>query len=95
MTLKTKPFDAAKHLTTQDAQMRLLNDALASVDAGDIAHALGTIARARGMSHLAEESGVSRAELYASFSESGNPSLDTILKVTRALGLELQATAAE
>lgn len=93
MTLKTKPFDAAKHFVTKDAQTRLLNDALASGDAGYIAHALGTIARARGMSQLAEETGVSRAALYASFSENGNPSLDTVLKVTQALGLELQASS--
>jgi probable addiction module antidote protein len=44
------------------------------------------------MSQLAKETGLSRASLYASFSESGNPSLDTILRVTRALGLSLQAT---
>jgi len=94
MALKTKPFDAAKHFTSKEAQTRLLNDALTSSDAGYIAHALGTIARARGMSQLADETGVSRAALYASFSENGNPSLDTILKVTRALGLELQASAA-
>jgi probable addiction module antidote protein len=92
MTLKTKPFDAAKHFAAKDAQTRLLNDALASGDAGYIAHALGTIAKARGMSQLADETGVSRAALYASFSENGNPSLDTVLKVTRALGLELQAS---
>ena len=70
----------------------MFNDALATGDVGYIAHALGTIARARGMTQLAEETGVSRAALYASLSEDGNPSLDTMLKVTRALGLELQAS---
>lgn len=92
MTLKTKLFDTAKHFAAEEAQTRLVNDALASGDTGYIAHALGTIARARGMSQLAEETGVSRAALYASFSENGNPSLDTILKVTRAFGLQLQAS---
>jgi probable addiction module antidote protein len=95
MTLKTKPFDAARHFTTGDAQARLLNDALASGDAGHIAHAIGTIARARGMSELAHEAGLSRTALYASFSENGNPSLDTILRVTKARGLSLHATADE
>ena len=92
MALKTKPFDAAKHFTSAAAQARLLSDALATGHTGYIANALGTVARARGMSQLAKETGLSRASLYASFSESGNPSLDTILRVTRALGLSLQAT---
>jgi len=92
MTLKTKPFHTEKYIATKEVQTRLVNDALASGDTGYIAHVLGTIARARGMSQLAEETGVSRAALYASFSENGNPSLDTILKVTRALGLQLQAS---
>lgn len=92
MTLKTRPFDAAKHFTTTAAQARLLSDALATADTGYIANALGTVARARGISRLVAETGLSRAALYASFSESGNPSLETVLKVTRALGIALQAT---
>lgn len=93
MALETKPFDAARHFTTDGAQARLLNDALASGDVGYIANALGTIARARGMAEVAQETGLSRTALYASFSESGNPSLDSILRVTKALGLSLHATA--
>jgi probable addiction module antidote protein len=95
MALTTKPFDAAKHFRTDDAQARLLNDALASGDAGYIANALGIIARARGMAEIAQETGLSRTALYASFSENGNPSLETILRVTRALGLALRATPAD
>jgi probable addiction module antidote protein len=94
MALETKPFDAAKHFRTDEAQARLLNDALGSGDAGYVANALGVIARARGMSEIAQETGLSRTALYASFSENGNPSLDTILRVTKALGLALHASAA-
>jgi probable addiction module antidote protein len=92
MALKTKPLDLAKYYGDEAAQASLLNDALASGHAGYIANALGIIARARGMTRLAEETGVSRAALYASLSPDGNPSLDTLMRVTARLGIELRAT---
>ena len=58
-------------------------------DAAFLAHAFGVVARARGMMQLARETGLSREALYRSLSEEGNPTLDTLLKVTRALGLKL------
>jgi probable addiction module antidote protein len=91
MALNIKPFDAAKYFPTKEAQARLFNDALATGDAGYIANALGVIARARGMSQLAEETGLNRQTLYKALSPSGNPSLDTLMKVTAALGLELRS----
>lgn len=91
MTTKTKPFDAARYFDTPAAQAQLLNDALASGDAGYIANALGVVARARGMTQLARDTGLARAALYSALSEDGNPRLDTILKVVRSLGIELQA----
>ena len=94
MALKTKPFDAARYFDSPEAQARLLNDALASGDAGYIANALGVVARARGMSQLARDTGLSRAALYAALSEEGNPTLDTVLKVVKALGIKLQAREA-
>lgn len=93
MVTKIKRFDAAKHFETPEAQARLVNDALQSGDAGYIANALGVVARARGMSALAKETGLSRQALYGALSEDGNPSLDTVVKVTRALGIELHADA--
>ena len=93
MAIKTKPFDPAKYFDTPEAQERLLDDALDSGDAGYVAHALGTIARARGMSSIAEQTGLSRQALYAALSENGNPTLDTVLKVARALQVKLQATS--
>ena len=62
--LITKPFDAAKYLTSPEAQSALLNDALATGNAAYIANALGTIARARGMTEVAREAGVTREALY-------------------------------
>lgn len=95
MALEIKRFDPAPHFDTPEAQARLLSDALQSGHSGYIADALGTIARARGMTQLANETGLSRQSLYATLSDKGNPSLDTLIKVTSALGLTLSATPVE
>jgi len=63
-------------------------------DASGIARALGDIARAKGMSLVAKEAGLSRESLYRALSENGNPSFSTVLKVARALGVRLHAAAA-
>lgn len=62
-------------------------------DAAYIAAALGDVARARGMTKLAKQTGLTRMGLYKALSKEGNPSLDTVLKVLHALGLRLTATA--
>jgi probable addiction module antidote protein len=92
MTLKTTPFDAARYLQSQKAQAELLREALKSGDAGFIATALGVIARAQGMAHVASEAGVTREALYKSLSASGDPRLTTLLGVTKALGIEMTMT---
>lgn len=89
--VKTEPFDAARYLTSPEAQADLLNDALASGDAAYVAHALGVIARARGMTEVAREAGVTREALYKALSENGDPRLTTLLGVARALGVTLTA----
>lgn len=88
---KTKAFDAAKYLDTPEDQAALLADALATGDRGYIAAALGTIARAYGMSRLSEETGLTRSTLYNATSEDGNPTLETILAITSRFGIELGA----
>lgn len=93
MVTKTKPFDAAKHFGSDEAQVDLVTDALETGHAGYIAAALGTVARARGMSDVAADTGLSRQSLYSALSEGGNPTLDTVLKVVHALGLELTVKA--
>lgn len=94
MALKIKRFDASKHFETPEAQARLIDDALQSGNAAYIANALGVVARARGMSSIAKDTGLSRQALYGALSEGGNPSLDTIVKVMKALGIGLHAAAA-
>jgi probable addiction module antidote protein len=71
-----------------------LEAALEDGDPALIAAVLGDIARAKGMTHIARESGLGRESLYKALSPDGNPELATILKVVKALGLRLHATAA-
>jgi probable addiction module antidote protein len=89
--IKTEPFDAARYITSPEDQQDLLNDAFASGSASYIASALGVIARARGMTEVAREAGVTREALYKSLSEEGDPRLTTLLGVARALGVTLTA----
>ncbi len=89
--VKTEEFDASRYLTTPEAQAELLSDALASGSAAYVAQALGVIARARGMTEVAREAGVTREALYKSLSEEGDPRLTTLLGVMRALGVTLTA----
>lgn len=94
MATETLPFDAARTITSAEGQAELLADAMASGDAGYIANALGVIARARGMTEVAREAGVTREALYRSLSEEGDPRLTTLLGVMKALGFRLSVEAA-
>jgi probable addiction module antidote protein len=94
MALKLKPFDAAKYLEDPEDQAELMNDAFRTGHSGYIAAALGAVARSRGMTELAEKTGLNRQALYEALSESGNPTLDTIMRVSCALGIELRAVPA-
>jgi probable addiction module antidote protein len=94
LLVKTEQFDAARYLTSPSSQEELLNDALASGDAGYVSHALGIIARARGMTAVAREAGVTREALYKALKENGDPRLTTLLGVARALGVTLTAHVA-
>jgi probable addiction module antidote protein len=87
--METTPFDPADYLDTPAAQTELLADAVDSGDAKYIAIALGTIARARGMTKIAQESGVTREALYRALSKDGDPRLSTLLGVAKALGLKM------
>ena len=93
MTLKTIPFDAADAFDTAESQAELLADALASGDATAVTAALGLIARARGISQVARETGLSREAIYRATGPDGNPTLATLLAITRAAGLKLSAAA--
>jgi probable addiction module antidote protein len=93
MPISTKPFDAAKYFLDANSQARLLADALEEGDAGYIAAALGVVAKARGITQIANETGLSRQALHKALSENGNPTLDTVIKVIRALDLQLDVKA--
>ncbi|APZ07568.1 MULTISPECIES: addiction module antidote protein [Kosakonia] len=86
---KLTPYDPAAALVNDEAIALFMADALETGDAAYIARALGVIARAKGMSDIAAETGLSREQLYRSFSEKGNPTLKTTLSVMKALGIEL------
>jgi probable addiction module antidote protein len=91
MAIKTKRFDASEHLDDAESQAEFLSDAFESGNAAYITHALGIVARARGMSQIAREAGVTREALYKALSEDGDPRLSTLLGVTKALGVKLKA----
>ncbi|MGD0345883.1 MAG: addiction module antidote protein [Terracidiphilus sp.] len=93
MAKKLKNYDPAEDLTTKEAIAIFLAEALRTDDASYIAHALGVAARAKGMSQIAGETGLSREQLYRSFSPNGNPTLKSTLAVVRALGIKLTAKA--
>ena len=91
---KTLPWDPAEHLETQEDMAAYLEAALEEGDPSLVSAALGDIARAKGMTQLARETGLGRESLYKALSPSGNPELATILKVIDALGLRLHAVPA-
>lgn len=82
-------YDPAAALVNDEAIALFMADALETGDAAYIARALGAIARAKGMTDIAAETGLSREQHYRSFSEKGNRTLKTTLSVMKALGIEL------
>jgi probable addiction module antidote protein len=93
---KATAYDVAEHLRTPEEMAAYFDAWLGDApdDLPGIARALGDIARAKGMSQVAAEAGVSRESLYRALSEGGNPSFGTVLKVAKALGVRLHAVPA-
>jgi probable addiction module antidote protein len=93
---KTIPYDAAEQLRTPQEMAAYLDAWFeeAPDDAVGIARALGDIARAKGMTQVAKDTGLSRESLYRALSAEGNPGFATVLKIARALGIKLHAQAA-
>jgi probable addiction module antidote protein len=87
---KTIPWDSAKHLKTEDDIAHYLEAVFEDGDPALIGHALGVVARAKGMSKIARAAGLGRESLYKALSPDGNPEFVTVLKVMRALGLKLK-----
>ncbi len=94
---KTSKYDVAEHLRTPEEMAAYLEACLeeANGDAAFIAKALGDIARAKGMTQVARDAGLSRESLYKALSGERTPAFDTILKVVGALGLKLHAEAVQ
>jgi len=87
--VKLRPFDPAEHLQTEEDILFYLEAAMEGNDPKHIASALGDVARSKGMSEIARKSGLGRQALYNALSDNGNPTLETLLAVLGALGLEL------
>lgn len=92
---KTTRFDPVEYIETPEDESAFLADAMETQDANYIAHALGLVARARGMTQIAKQSGLTREALYKSLSPEGDPKLSTILSVMKALGVGLAAVTPE
>ncbi len=95
MGIKTKKWDPAEHLDSEEAIVAYVDAALEDGDPALIAAALGDVARSRGMSQVSRETGLSRESLYKALSADGNPELSTVIRVMKALGLRLTASPAQ
>ncbi len=96
MATKLKDYDIADHLRTPEEMAAYLEACIAESD-GDtsfVVKALGDIARAKGMTQIAQETGLGRESLYKALSADGNPRFETIVRVAKALGLEISVRPA-
>lgn len=85
-------FDMAEHIKTEADIAAYLNIVLEEGDAAELAHALGVIARVKGMADIAQKSGITREALYKALRPNAQPRFDTVNKVMQALGVKLHAT---
>ncbi|MCE5191857.1 MAG: putative addiction module antidote protein [Actinomycetia bacterium] len=90
---KTHPWDVTRYLDSDEAMAAYLDAALEEDDPTLLAAALGDIARAKGMTQIARETGLGRESLYKALSLEGNPEFGTVQKVVRSLGLKLHVSA--
>jgi probable addiction module antidote protein len=94
MALKTIPWDAPNHLTSAESIAAYLDAALEDGDPDLVRAALGDVARAKGMTEIAEATGLSRTSLYKALSPDGNPEFATVVKVLHSLGLRVAVRSA-
>jgi probable addiction module antidote protein len=93
MPIETREFDIQNYLKTPEQQAAYIEAALEENDPAFLAKALGDVARARGMTQVAKDAGVTREALYRALSETGDPRLSTFMGVLNALGLKLKIAA--
>ena len=95
MALETNIYDTAEFLDTEEGIAAYLAEVFASRDPGFIADGIGIVARARGMTQIAKDAGLSRENLYRTLSPKGNPELATLVQVLATLGFQLTVTPIE
>jgi probable addiction module antidote protein len=94
MPLQTTRWDGSEYLDSEEKIFAYLEAAFEDGDPAAITHALGNVARARGMTSIAKEAGITREALYRALSETGDPKLSTLMGVMKALGIQLAAKPA-
>lgn len=92
MAVKTTRWDVTQHLDTDEKMALFLEAVFEEGDPATIAAAIGEVARARGMSQIAKDAGLSRENLYRALSGDGNPEFSTVMKVIKAMGFDLKIT---
>jgi probable addiction module antidote protein len=95
MALKTTRFDSVDYLDSDEAISAYVEGALETGDPAFITQALGTVARVRGMSQIAKQTGLSRESLHKALSAEGHPEFSTVLRVMQALGLRISVAATD
>ncbi|OQY02286.1 MAG: putative addiction module antidote protein [Desulfobacteraceae bacterium 4572_130] len=89
MAIKTKKFDIASHLETEEDIKLFLEEMGATGNSSDLIHAVNIASRAKGVANIANKTGVTRASLYKSLSKDGNPRFDTIYNIVKAMGCRI------
>ena len=86
-------FDVSQYLDSKEMTAEYLSSVLADGDMNELLEAVGNIAKAKGMSQIAKDTGLGRESLYKAFQEGAKPRFETVMKVMNSLGVKLQATA--
>ncbi|MDH1007574.1 putative addiction module antidote protein [Pseudomonas nicosulfuronedens] len=94
MSVELSDFDTSHYLDNEEVIAEYLSQVLADGDPDELLLAIGNIAKARGMTKIANDSGLGRESLYKVFAPGAKPRFETVMKVMRALGVELQARPA-
>lgn len=94
MPVETIPFDGSEYIDDEESQQSYLADVFGTGDPAAIAHAIGVVAKARGMTAIARDAGVQRSHLYRALSARGKPEIATVMKVLASLGLRLSVVPA-
>lgn len=94
MGYKTKVFDPAKYLNSEEEIIAYLDAAMEDNDPAHIARALGDVARSEGMTEISRRTGLGRQALYTALSEQGNPTLETVTSIIASLGFRLSVQKA-